>query len=153
METWTTRELPVLRALIDHFETPEIVPGPGIDDLAETTGLAEPDVKVALIALWEAAEPYIEGVEGAEARYPIAVTGVTERARRAVGQWPASDNAAEALVAAINEAAEAEPDEEKKSVLRRTAAALAGPVREVAMRVLTNEATSQVSQHLPHGHP
>ena len=93
--------------------------------------------------------PYLTGFRVAELAYPIIITAVTERTRRAVGQWPASDSAADAIIAALNDAAEYELDEEKRSGLRKTASFLAGAGREVLYRVLTSVASGEINQHIP----
>jgi hypothetical protein len=89
METWTTRELPVLRALVKKFDDVEtnIV---RIETLPAATGLDEIDVKRAVRSLTTADPPYAIGNGIDQLSYPIIITNVTERARRAVGQWPAS---------------------------------------------------------------
>ena len=95
METWTSRELPVLRALVEKFEDTD-TDGVRVEMLPEATSLNWADVEKALRALDTADPPYLEGVRVSGPSYPIVITKVTERARRAVGQWPASDHAADA---------------------------------------------------------
>ena len=84
MDTWTARELVVLRALVEKFEDVETF-SVGIETLLAATGLDESDVRRALRSLYTANPPYLEGVK-AQLPYPIIITKVTERARRAVGQ-------------------------------------------------------------------
>jgi hypothetical protein len=148
METWTTRELPVLRALVEKFDDVEtnIV---RIETLPAATKLDDIDVKRALRSLITADPPYVIGNGIDQLSYPIIITNVTERARRAVGQWPASDLAADAIVAALTEAAEQEPDEEKRSGLRKAAAFLGGAGKEVLYRVITQVSGQEITQHIP----
>jgi hypothetical protein len=148
METWTTRELPVLRALVDKFDDIE-TGSVRIETLPAATGLAEIDVHRALRSLDTADPPYMSGTRISELPYPIIISNVTERARRAVGQWPASDLAADAIVAALNDAAEQESDEEKRSSLRNTAAFLGGAGKEVLYRVITQVSGQEITQHIP----
>ncbi len=149
METWTTRELPVLRALVEKFEDVE-TDGVPIEALPAATGLDDIDVQRALWSLHTADPPYLLGTGVAELPYPIVITEVTERARRAVGQWPASDVAADAILAALSDAAEQEPDEEKRSGLRSAAAFLGGTGKEVLYRVITQVSGQEITQHIPH---
>jgi hypothetical protein len=121
-----------------------------IEALLAATALDEIDVKRALRALYTANPPYVEGVMPGELSYPVIISNVTERARRAVGQWPASDLAAGAIVSALNETAEQEPDEEKRSGLRNSAVFLGGAGKEVLYRVITQVSGQQITQHIPH---
>lgn len=145
LSTWTARDLPVLRVLVAMFEVADAerskVVRPG--ELPVLTGLSESDVKEALRATDRADPPYIICVE-ADLSYPIAVVGVTERALRVVGQWPVSDDAADAIIAALSDAAEHELDKEKQSALRRTAPFIAGAGREVFYRVVTTVASQEI---------
>lgn len=148
-ETWTTRELPVLREIVRRFEDPECWQV-RLGDLPAATGLDEVDVQRALRALDGEEPPYFAGTGVAELPYPLIITSVTGRARRAVGQWPASDSAVDSIVAALSAAADAEPDEEKRSGFRRAAAFVGDAGREVVYRVLTGMATGEISSHIPH---
>lgn len=143
MDMWTSRELPVLRALVDYLDDPDhrsIEPA----QIADLAGLPQDDVHRALRALAEASPPYIEGVPVAELTYPIAVTGVTERARRAVGQWPNEEALAETLVRELRAAAAREPDEVHKGKLHRAADALSDIGVKVVGEVLAKLAAGAV---------
>lgn len=146
MDTWTTRELPVLRELVSHFEAAGPVGPPTADSVAAATGLATPDVEMALTALWEATDPYMKGIGASGMRYPARITGVTERARRAVGQWPASDDAADQFLAALQAAADAEPDEQKRSRIRSIASWFDTAGKEVLAKVIAEI----VGKYAPH---
>jgi hypothetical protein len=67
-----------------------------------------------------------------------------------VGQWPASDLAADAILSALSSAADQEPDEEKRSGLRRAVSFLGGAGKEVLYRVVTQVSGQEITQHLPH---
>jgi hypothetical protein len=121
-----------------------------IEALPAAAGLDEGDVQRALRALCTADPPYIVGSERWGRPYPIIITKVTERARRAVGQWPASDLATDAILSALSDAAELEPDEEKRSGLRSAVAFLGGAGKEVLYRVITQVSGQEISQHIPH---
>jgi hypothetical protein len=118
------RDLPVLRTLAEMFETgkPPATRGPACrpdgPDRAVRGGRTEGPGR-----------PGHGGPEGiisidAHEAYPIAITGVTERALRAVGQWPASG-------------------------LRKTAAFLGGAGKEVLYRVITGAPSGEITQHVP----
>ncbi|MDQ3381579.1 MAG: hypothetical protein M3546_14905 [Actinomycetota bacterium] len=65
------------------------------------------------------------------------VRAVSPEGRRAVGTWPSADAVLADLVAALREAADREPDPEKKGALRRLADEIAGIAHDVAVNVLT----------------
>jgi hypothetical protein len=80
---------------------------------------------------------------GADAQNYL-VEGVTPEARQAVGQWPSPDVWVERLVQALHEAAEHEPDPEKKGRLRAMAEGLGGFARDVAVGVLSGGITQSM---------
>lgn len=134
-DTWTTRELPVLRVIADSCDDPH---GRGdllVKDVVARTGLPEDDVLRALTALASADPPYIEGVMVSEARYPVRISDITERARRAIGAWPSDISIVDSLIAAFNAVADKEPDAKKRSRLRETAAWLGGAGRDLGVEV------------------
>jgi hypothetical protein len=151
MEMWTTRELPVLRALVEQFDDPDTLQVRP-EQLSQADGLTADDVNRALRALSEARPPYIEGVMPDQYSYPVIITGVTERARRATGLWPASDQAVDVLVAALQSAGETDPDPDRRSGFRKAAAFLGGSGKEVLYRVLTQLSSQEAGQYLPHVH-
>ena len=135
-DTWTTRELPVLQAIVAAFEDPDQL-GLRIWDVIKLCGLPERDVQLALRALWEASPPFIEAARPPEEMtYPIHIFGVTERARRAVGQWPTPENLVARLVEGFNAAADQEPDPVRKKRLREAAGVLGETARGVATEVI-----------------
>jgi hypothetical protein len=75
----------------------------------------------------------VVGVEVGQESVPVRVTGVTERARIAVGQWPSPETLMTGLVRALERAADDEPEPERKSKLRTAAAILVGVARDVAV--------------------
>ena len=134
-DTWTSRELPVLGYLVQRFEDPD-VPDIPAKEIAKALDLSPADVARSLRKLSGATPPYLEVIPpAAEVRDPDIVFNVTERARRAVGQWPTADSVADRLVAALQSAADREPDEEKRGWLRRTAAWLGGAGRDFAVEI------------------
>ena len=134
--TWARRDLPVLDLIVRALEEvhyggdPEY---PDTENLSEGTGLDETTVAAALqaldgeyITLRQTSRPGVE-----------YVTAVTPAARRAVGQWPSPENLVDQLAARIGDAAEQEPDPERKSRLQSVARGLTGIARSVAVNVLS----------------
>jgi hypothetical protein len=142
-DTWTKRDLPVLAALVEVFDDPafEQIRAPRV---AELTGIDEATVDRALTALSEARLAYLETVDAHEERAPAIVTGVTERARRAVGAWPTPESLADQLALAFATAAEEEQDPERKSRLKEMAGWLGGTARAVFVEV----AATVLSKHV-----
>jgi hypothetical protein len=117
--TWETRDLPVLKAIVElsdegvHYIKP--------DAIAERTGLDKDQVQLALLALNTESPPYFTPIEaGAEEPLIIVVKDVTGSARRAVGTWPTGERLAKQIIEGLRAAAEAEPEEEKRSRLQQT---------------------------------
>lgn len=133
-ETWTNRELPVLRYLVECFDDPD-VHRVDLSEISAATGLDDEQVRRALRALSEASPDYIHGRKTAQTSYPVLLTGVTERARRDVGVWPTPDSLVDRLVTAFDVAADQEPDPERQGRLRQIARSLGGSFRDIAVQV------------------
>lgn len=135
-DTWASRDLPVLEAIVAAFEDPRRF-RLHIVELVDLCGLREPDVQLALRALQEASPPFIDAPPPSDqVIYPANIAGVTERARRAVGQWPTAETLVGRLVAGFNAAAEQEPDPVRKKRLREAAGVLGETTRGVAIEVI-----------------
>ena len=80
----------------------------------------------------------------ADEPWELLFTGVTDAARRAVGQWPSPEVWVERLVQALHEAAEREPDPERRGRLRAMAEGLGGFARDVAVGVLSGGITQSM---------
>ena len=130
--TWNDRDLPVLRAIVEHFDNPKAGPLRW-PDVADLSGVDVETAERALWALRRAEPPYIEGQTVDQEAAPIMVYGVTERAMVVAGQWPSPEAAVDELVATLAEAAEAEPDEDKRSKLKAAAQALGSVGRDIAI--------------------
>jgi hypothetical protein len=132
-DRWTSRDLPVLDAavrLLDEgrFEVT-------VAEIASETGLDTRAVDRALVAL---RGEYVGDYEVMSGGDPgsFAITEVTAAARRVVGQWPSAESMAERLAAAFSEAADEEPDPERKSRLRQIASFLGETGKDIAAEVL-----------------
>jgi hypothetical protein len=89
-DTWTRRDLPVLEVIVEGFTDPERYMM-RIQEVVAACGLPEREVKAGRRDLW--ASSFIEAPRPPdEVTYPLIVTSVTERARRAVGHWPTPDS-------------------------------------------------------------
>lgn len=133
-DTWANRDLPVLTYLVQQLDDPDTY-WVEAASIPVALGLSERDVKAALTALGSADPVYIEGNDVAEFRHYVRITGVTERARRAVGAWPTAEGLADSLLAALDRAADAEPDPAKKSRIKQVSGLLGGALRDVAVEV------------------
>jgi DNA-binding MarR family transcriptional regulator len=131
-ETWVSRELPILRVALEQIEAGETFVKIGA--LKEQLGLSDVSMGVAIRSLEKAG--YIEAAS--LQRGPIAIKDVTERTRRELGAWPSADGLLEQLVAALTDAANAEPEPEKKTKLRATADVLAGMARDIAVSAIAS---------------
>lgn len=134
--TWTERELPVLQAIVAAFDDPDRH-AIRLDELVRLCGLPKRDVQLALRDLSQASPPFIEAsAKSWGTTYPVLITGATERARRAVGQWPSPGNMLSQLVEGLNIAAEQEDDQAQKKRLREVAAILGGTAKGVATEII-----------------
>ncbi len=134
-DTWTAYELPILAYLVERFESAD-THDVQVAEIAQTLNLSPADVGRSLRKLADAAPPYVKAfAPAAEFRDPDMIYDVTERARRAVGQWPTPESVADRLVAVLSEAAEREPDDERRGFLRRTAAWFGGAGRDFAVEL------------------
>lgn len=84
---------------------------------------------------------YIEGIGSWQAGI-LRIKRVTEKGLRASGFWPSQDEAFERMLRALEEAAEREPDPERKSKKRMIAEAFARAGREIGIEVISAAASS-----------
>jgi hypothetical protein len=131
-DTWFPRDLPVLDATVTLLG--EGAGFPDVADIAERSGLEVTDVARALEAL-DGEYVDLQTMMGDPAAW--FVRKVTSAARRAVGQWPTPEGLVDALAEAFGNAAEEEPDAEKKSRLRQVGTFLSSTGRGVATEVVS----------------
>jgi len=134
-DTWTTRELPILRTALEQVEAGQSKIDLGA--LKEELGLDRTSTLVALHALYRAG--YIDGHVSASGA--IMITDVTERTRRELGAWPSATSIVDELVVALQDASEREPEPERRSRLKAAAEILGGIARDVAVATM--------SKHVP----
>jgi hypothetical protein len=134
-ETWYSRDLPVLDAVVRLLdESPSgLLLGRAV---AKRTALDEGAVESALYAL--SPTYVILGRQmAAEGGLDLQVIdGVTGEARRAVGQWPTAESFIDQLVAGLKGAAEQEKDPERKKRLREIARGLGGAAKSIAIDII-----------------
>lgn len=114
-ETWTTRDLPVLRAIVDHYE--ETDDPVHMRDIELRTGFDEDTVQRALRKL-DTRPSFLDDVTGSAQGTIVYVGAPTHEALRVAGAWPSPDNVLERLIAALEEAADDEdrPDDQRSKL-------------------------------------
>jgi hypothetical protein len=136
--TWERRDLPVLDAVVRYFDQHDGAEIPDVETFAKLTGMDPAQVARAVRAL---SPRFIKTQASLGGLMEVAVMGVTDEARHAVGQWPSPEAWVERLVQALREAAEREPDPERRGRLRALAEGLGGFARDVAVGVLSGGIT------------
>lgn len=135
-DTWTNRDLPVLKAAVDIFESGDddnIEP----DAIARRTGFTADDVQRALRVLYK--HPYLDPDSGlSDGNGEVLFVGEpTGDGLRAAGNWPSPQAIVDRLVAAIEAAAEDESrSTEDRGLLRKTALTMRGVAYQVAIGAL-----------------
>jgi hypothetical protein len=140
--TWTTRDQPVLDAIVRYFDEhdgPEI---PDVETFAKLTRMGPGQVARAVRAL---SPRFIKTQATYGGPMNVAIVGITDEAREKVGQWPTPESVADRIVAALLEAAEQEPDERKRTKLRAAAETLGSFGRDLLINVAANVATKPIS--------
>lgn len=136
-ETWTTRELPLLRAALAQLD--DGAEAVELDELRKSLGMTAGQILAAVDALGSAQPPYIDvtlrnGWDGE--RSPGYIDRVHERGRRELGTWPTAESVLAELVAALRTAADEEVEPGQKTRLQSAAEALSGFARDVGVAVV-----------------
>ncbi|TYC05679.1 hypothetical protein FXF53_04495 [Micromonospora sp. WP24] len=131
--TWEERDLPVLRAAVELYE--ETGRAMRVSDIVARSEFDEGVVQAALRAVAPAEPPFFTSIKGSFGGGFFLVGAPTPEARRAVGLWPTPENLADRLVQAMAQAADREPDPEKRGWLRKTADWLGSAGRDIAVDV------------------
>ena len=132
-QTWTVSHLPVLRAIVELYEETGQIVSP--NQIEAKTGLAAEVVQSALRALDSEQPPYVKKMQRYSSGHVVMIGAPTGHARRAVGAWPTAETIADRLVSALDEAADREPDPERKGWLSKTAAYLGNAGRDLAVEI------------------
>ena len=133
-DTWSTRDLPVLKAIVEIYDSTgrtNIRP----TDITSPTGFDEETVQRAVRALYT--EPYlIDGMESSQPGY-VFVGIPTTGALRVVGAWPTPESQLDRLIAALTSAAEDEErPEDERSKFKQAALWLGSFASQVAIGAL-----------------
>jgi hypothetical protein len=131
-ETWTSRELPLLRIAVREVDQGRDV---GFQAMADEAAIDIKQVCVAMEALRDAG--YVQGWFAAGDAG--TVKSVSGEARRTVGTWPTAENVVAQLAAALDLAAEQAEEPERKGRLKAAAEALAGVGRDLAVAVVAKQ--------------
>jgi len=132
-QTWTVRDLPVVPAIVELYEETGQIVSP--NQIEAKTGLAAEVVQSALRALDSEQPPYVTKMQRYASGHVVMIGAPTGHARRAVGAWPTAETIADRLVSALDEAADREPDPERKGWLSKTAAYLGNAGRDLAVEI------------------
>ncbi|MER7500467.1 hypothetical protein AB0L05_27795 [Nonomuraea pusilla] len=137
--TWETRDFPVLQAIVDLTEVGAGLIRPA--QIAEHLDMDETAVQRALAALADEQPPFFSYSDERPLAGPREIDGIhspTGHARRTVGSWPTAERLAKQIIAGLEAAAATEPDEEKRSRIKQTAAFLANSGWNVILGVAGN---------------
>jgi hypothetical protein len=133
-DTWFTRDLPVLDAVVTLLEGGEF--RAAVRDISAATGFDPEDVARSLKAMEHTyVGEFTQLITGGDPN-PWYVTEVTSAARQAVGQWPTPENVVARLADEFAAAAEHEPDPERKGKLRAIAGFLGETGKDFAAEIV-----------------
>lgn len=138
-DTWTSRELPVLRTVVSHLDSASN-PDTYVraSTLARAMDRSEAEVTAALANLFRGG--YLVPPSGVGAPRDAAEAGIildfTEKALREIGQWPTPESGLERMIAALESiAADQYEPEAKRSRARTILGALGGAGRDLGVDV------------------
>jgi hypothetical protein len=135
-ETWSWRELPILRIALREFDAGK--PLVDLEEIRAELGLTGDDIWAGAHALRNSTPPYLEmSLSGgwSDNHAGGSIDAIHERARRELGTWPTAENLVSEIATALRQAADEAPQPDDKSRLRAAADALAGFARDVAVSV------------------
>ncbi|MCV7286718.1 hypothetical protein H7J87_15425 [Mycolicibacterium wolinskyi] len=118
-ETWTTRDLPVLRAIVDLYE--ETGDPVSARDIEHRTGFDEDSVQRALRRL-NTRPSLLDDVTDTAQGIIVDVGAPTRAALQVSGAWPSPENLLDRLVGALHDAADdADRPDDQRSKLKQLA--------------------------------
>jgi hypothetical protein len=132
-DTWTDRDLPVLRAAVEIYD--RTGRNPSAAELGKACGFDQDTVQRALRALYR--EPYFEKGMDTWGGGMLAVGAPTAAALRVAGQWPSPEVQLGRLIDALQVAADddSRPDEERGR-FKQAALWLGGAASQIAIGAL-----------------
>jgi hypothetical protein len=133
VDTWTDRDLPVLRAAVEIYD--RTGRNPSAADLGSACGFDNETVQRALRALYR--EPYFEKGMNAFSGQILGVGPPTSAALRVAGQWPSPEVQLDRLIAALQAAAydDSRPEAERGR-FKQAALWLGGTASQIAIGAL-----------------
>lgn len=142
-ETWSTRDEPVLEAIVEMTDEGAMRVRP--DDLTKRTGFELETVQRALVALAGEHPPFFEFSDatsmGSTIREIDNIRNPSGHARRTVKTWPTAETLADRLIAGLEQAADETTDEEEASRLRRTGQWFGAAGRDVLVNIISSTMT------------
>lgn len=143
--TWTERDLPVLQAVAEAFETNRRGQLPDVPDLVAATGLSADAVLRALDALdGEYLKFKHEGLND-EDLSTYWVEKIYPEARRATGLWPSPESQADLLLQALKDLAEDAPDVETRGKARKVLKAVGEGGQKFVIELLSSAAAKMAT--------
>lgn len=139
-DEWLSEDLPVLRAVRELED--RLGAQFRADDVVEVTGFDRARTMQLLMRLARAGYLDAEPLETMAGLRDVFVSGLAERGRRAVGQWPSEDPWA-GLVDLLSRQIEEEPDANKRSKLVKFRDGVLASGRDVGVSLLTKFAEQQ----------
>lgn len=131
--TWAARDLPVLDAMVKYLDE---AAGASFPELRDISGLVELEVvEVGKAALALESAHLIELGKSAGGHGTWYVKQVSGEARRLVGQWPTAEQFVDEVAQRLQDAADEEPDAERRGRLRELASSAGGAARTVFVDV------------------
>lgn len=141
-DTWTTRDLPVLRAVARLLEDDRTAVAS--DEIASAVGLDKRDVVKALRLLGDEHIRIDDMSSLGPADY--VVTGITTAGLRTVGQWPSPETAVDRMIEALEQMIDNTPEGSPKQ--SRLKASLAW-IRDTGRDVMVEVAAAAITGRLP----
>lgn len=140
--TWEARDLPVLAAVVEICDEDSWCNAEP-STIAERTGLSLEDVNKALWKLAGENPPFFEVSDASTfgGREIASVNNPSGHAQRTVGAWPTPESVVDAMILALQEAAENADTPEERSRLQRAADAVGGVGKGVITGVMTHVLT------------
>jgi hypothetical protein len=141
METWNSRDYPVLRETARLVEEAEIGQGARLADIAAA---ADVEVEAAIKALRALEADGMVEVRWMMPAHAARVVQISGEARRQVGLWPTPSTGLERMIEALEAIAEHTDDEDKRTRARRVLDGLSGAGKSVGLAMATAYATGQI---------
>jgi hypothetical protein len=149
-DTWTSRDLPLLKHICAALDTEEMLLTRDIDP--NSIGMSDADVIRGLRALdveyleieWLHPHPLLNQGDRVPRNRGVIV-GITAAARRAVGMWPTAETVTEQLLATLDEQIANTADQDKRSKLIKIRDAIGGGARDLFVDIVGSVASKMIT--------